>query len=77
MSDLMDEALDALRHVPAERRDEIARAVLQVVGSPLMGGVYAPDDEEAAELAESEAAANRGEFAPDDEVRAIWAKHGL
>lgn len=33
--------------------------------------------EEQAELAESEAAADRGEFATDVQVRAIWAKYGL
>ena len=33
--------------------------------------------EEEAELDESEAAASRGDFATDEEVRAIWAKHGL
>ena len=77
MSDLMEEAIEALRHVPADQRDEIARVVLQAAGIPSPAAVYVPDPEEAAELAESEAAADRGEFATDDEVRAIWAKHGL
>ena len=76
MSDLMDEAIDALRLVSADQRDEIARKVLQVAGVPA-DAVHVPDAEEAAELDESEAAADRGEFATEDEVRAIWAKHGL
>ena len=33
--------------------------------------------EEAAAIAASKAAAARGEFATDEEVRAVWAKHGL
>lgn len=33
--------------------------------------------EEEAELDESEAAERRGDFATDEEVRAIWAEHGL
>jgi predicted transcriptional regulator len=33
--------------------------------------------EETASLAESLAQADRGEFATDEQVRAIWAKHGL
>jgi predicted transcriptional regulator len=33
--------------------------------------------EEAASLEESLAQADRGEFATDEQVRAIWAKHGL
>lgn len=33
-------------------------------------------DEQAA-VAASKAAASRGEFATDDQVQAVWAKHGL
>jgi len=33
--------------------------------------------EEREAIARSKAAAERGEFATDDEVRAVWAKHGL
>jgi hypothetical protein len=33
--------------------------------------------EERAAIADSRAAAARGEFATDEQVRAIWAKHGL
>jgi predicted transcriptional regulator len=33
--------------------------------------------EEDAALAESLAEAERGEFATDEEVRAVWARHGL
>jgi hypothetical protein len=34
-----------------------------------------PDEETA--LATSKAAASRGEFASDEQVTAVWAKHGL
>jgi predicted transcriptional regulator len=33
--------------------------------------------EEQAAVAASKAAAARGEFATDEQVRAVWAKHGL
>jgi predicted transcriptional regulator len=33
--------------------------------------------DERAAIAASKAAAARGEFATDEQVRAIWAKHGL
>ena len=33
--------------------------------------------EEVASLAESRAQASRREFATDEQVRAVWAKHGL
>jgi hypothetical protein len=34
-----------------------------------------PEEREA--IAHSRAAAQRGEFATDEQVRAVWAKHGL
>ena len=72
----MEQAISALRHVPADQQDEIARVVMRYAGIRPPYAVYVPDPE-AAELAESEAAADRGEFATDDQVRAIWAKYGL
>jgi hypothetical protein len=33
--------------------------------------------EERETIARSKAAASRGEFATDEQVRAVWAKHGL
>jgi hypothetical protein len=36
-----------------------------------------PWSEERAAIANSKAAATRGEFATDDQVRAVWAKHTL
>ena len=38
---------------------------------------YVLTPEEEADLDASLAEAERGEFATDDEVRAVWAKHGL
>lgn len=73
---LMEQAISALRHVPADQQDEVARVVMQFAGIRPPYALYVPDPEEAAELAESEAAADRGEFATDDQVRAIWAKYG-
>lgn len=38
---------------------------------------YVLSPEEEADLDASLAEAERGEFATDEEVRALWAKHGL
>jgi hypothetical protein len=38
---------------------------------------YELTSEEAADIAESDAADARGDFATDKQVQAIWAKHGL
>jgi len=75
MTKLMDEAIDALRHVPMELQDELARVVMQIAG--VEQPPYRLTAEEEADLAASDAAAERGEFATDEQMRAIWAKFGL
>lgn len=75
MTIMLDQAVESLRALPSETQDDLARMLLQFAGvkTPLLELTA----EEAASLDESIAQANRGEFATDDEVRAIWAKHGL
>ena len=75
MTRLMEQAIDALRHIPDERQDEIARAVMQFAG--LEQPACALTAEERADILEAKAEVERGEFATDNELRAIWAKHGL
>jgi hypothetical protein len=59
---------------PAEP-DDLARAILQLAGADETSPVpLTPDERDA--LARSKAAAERSEFATDEEVRAVWAKHG-
>jgi len=58
------------------RSDDIARVVLQLAGSDEAVPVALSTDEQKA-IAASKAAAKRGEFATDEQVRAVWAKHGL
>lgn len=75
MTALHDKALDAVRQLPDAAQDEIAVAVLRLMGAedlpvPLTEG-------EAEAIAASKAAAAQGEFATDEQVRAVWAKHGL
>ena len=74
MTKLMDDAIDSLLRLPPERQDDVARAVMQLAGHEQPVYILSPEEE--ADLAESDAAAARGDFATDDEVRAIWAKHG-
>jgi len=63
------------RALPPEMQDEIARMLLQCAGVEQPAIQLTP--EEHAAIALSQEAAERGEFATDEEVRAIWAKHGL
>jgi hypothetical protein len=76
MTKLLDEALEAVRRLPSRDQDDIARAIMQLAGSASPApAVLLPEEREA--IARSKAAADRGEFATDEEVRAVWAKHGL
>ncbi len=76
MTKLLEKALDAVRQLPADDQDVIARAMLALAGKG--DGEPAPlTAEERAAIERSKAAAARGELASEEEVRAVWAKHGL
>ena len=76
MTKLLDDALAAVRNFPPANQDEIARAILRLTGTDDEPPVALSTDERAA-IAASKAAAARGEFASDEQVRATWVKHGL
>ena len=76
MTKLLEQALEAVRLLPASDQDDIARVIIDLVGAELPPPVpLSPEEREA--IARSKAAAERGEFATDEQVRAVWAKHGL
>jgi hypothetical protein len=75
MTKLLERAVETVRGLPPEMQDELARMLLQLAGEDQP--VLQLSAEEAASLDESLAQADRGEFASDEQVRAIWAKHGL
>ena len=74
MTELLDRAIAKARHLPPQVQDEIAWVVMDYVEEE--SAVELSEDDERA-IAQAKAAAARGEFASDDDVRAIWAKHGL
>ncbi|WP_342148407.1 hypothetical protein [Methylorubrum sp. SB2] len=76
MTRLLDRALERVRALPAETQDEYARVLLRLTDDD-EGDVYQLTPEEQASLATSLEQAERGEFASDEEVRAVWAKYGL
>jgi hypothetical protein len=75
MTKLLDTAVEAVRRLPPEIQDDLARALLQMAGED--PPVVRLTPEEAASFDESLRQSEHGELATDDLLRAIWAKHGL
>lgn len=73
MTALLDQAIESVRDLPDDAQDAVARMLLDLVAEDPVELTA----EEAASFEESLAQAERGEFASDEAVRAIWAKHGL
>ena len=75
MTLLLEQAVAAVSVLPDEVQDDLARMLLQFAGveQPL----YELTPEEAADIDASLAEAERGELATEEEVRSLWAKHGL
>jgi hypothetical protein len=75
MTELLDHAMQTVRALSPATQDAFARILLQLAGdNPSPVELTA---EEEASFDTSFAEAERGDFATDDEIRAIWAKHGL
>jgi predicted transcriptional regulator len=75
MTKLLEQAISKVRELSAEKQDQLALLLLSM----------ADDDEDVGELDEETRAAiqegleqaRRGEFASDEEVAALWKRHGL
>jgi len=77
MTKLLEKALEAVRRLPDDGQDEVARAMLALAGESSDSEPWPLTDEEREAIARSKAAAARGDLATDEQVRAVWAKHGL
>ena len=77
MTRLLEHALEAVRVLPPDAQDDIARAILRLAGTDDEAVPVALSLEERAAIAASKAAAARGEFATDAQVRAVWGKYDL
>ena len=76
MTQLLDQAVQSVRHLPPDTQDEIARVILRLAATDDDPAVILTQAESVA-IARSKAAAAAGEFATEEEVRAVWAKHRL
>jgi len=75
MTRLLEQAVEVVSALPDEAQDDLARILLQLAG--VEQPPYELTPEEAADLDASLADAANGEFATDEDIRAVWAKHGL
>jgi hypothetical protein len=75
MTRLFEQAVEAVSALPDEAQDDLARILLQLAGVDQPPYQLTPEEE--ADLNASLAEAAQGEFATDEEVRAVWTKHGL
>jgi len=73
MTKLFEKAVETVRGLPPEMQDDLARMLLQLAGEDQPALKLSA--EEAASFDESLAQADRGEFATEEQVRAVWAKH--
>jgi hypothetical protein len=74
MTRLFEQAVATVATLPDEQQDDIARMLLQLAGVDQPPYVLTPEED--ADLDASIAEAERGEFASDEDIRAIWAKYG-
>ncbi|WOJ89002.1 hypothetical protein RZS28_14490 [Methylocapsa polymorpha] len=76
MTKLLDEALAAVRRLPADAQDEIARAMLSLAASDEVEAEPI-DPEHLADVLESLAEARRREYATDAAVEAAFRRFDL
>lgn len=75
MTELLERAIARVRALPEAMQDDAARMLLSYAGEEET--FYCLSPEELAEQDAADAEEARGDYATDEEVRAIWAKHGL
>lgn len=77
MTKLLDLAVETARGLSAEAQDDVARVVLLLAGRDDEGAVVALTEGERVAIARSKVAAERGAFASDGEVQAVWDRQGV
>jgi hypothetical protein len=72
MTKLLEQAIEAVRRLPEDSQDEIARTILHLAGSEVAAEPV--DPAHLAAVLEGLAQAKRREFATDDEVEAAFRR---
>jgi predicted transcriptional regulator len=74
MTKLLEMAIAKARALPAEDQDAVAVAMLAMSEETPVAAI---DEETRAAIREGLEQARRGEFVPDEEIEALWKRHGL
>jgi hypothetical protein len=75
MTKLLEKAIAKARELPENDQDSIAVMLLSMTSEdPQIDPI---DDATRAAILEGLAQARRGEFVPDEEIEALWKRHGL
>jgi predicted transcriptional regulator len=75
MTKLLEQAIAKVRELPEEDQDALAIALLSMAAEE--AGDVPLDEETRAAILEGLAQAERGEFVPDEEIEALWKRHGV
>jgi predicted transcriptional regulator len=75
MMKIMQHAIDALRDLPEDRQETVARAILAYASHD--DDVYHLTDGERVEVRAGLAEIERGEIASDEEVQAVYKRIGV
>lgn len=75
MTKLLEQAIAKVRELPEEEQDAIAVALFSMAHADASS--FPVDEEARAAILEGLAEAERGEFVPDEEIEALWKRHGV
>jgi hypothetical protein len=75
MTKLLEQAIAKARELSEEEQDALALTILALAEQDTSATPL--DNETYAAILEGLAQAQRGEFVPDEEIQALWKRHGL
>lgn len=75
MTKLLEMAIEAARQLSPEGQDDLARTILTIVNDESDGDVYILSDEENTAIDAALAELERGEYATEEDLKAVLTKY--
>jgi predicted transcriptional regulator len=75
MTKVLEDVIEKVRRLPEDRQAYVAEVLEQIVATD--GDLFIVPDEHRAAVLDGLEQAERGEFATDEEMAALWKKCGL